>query len=314
MISDPITVETGVSTTRNDDRIGLGDAEPAIEAAHGLFEQRIAIDEQVSVYPRRSKDGLEARRRMAIASARSLGVEDEVSVIRADEQQRWTALTKLKDRRFVDIYKATGRVDPHADDGWFWWAETSAWLPSDRIGLSYYWDTPAGGYRFTGQMERDDGDLYKTELGVVARFGIGSNRLPPAGRYVSAPTGTFAGRIEGANGVNGPLSFADNWTKCWLGLVQTLRDPYGAIIAEAVSVPPALIFLESDGDLAVVDLPGQFSFPQITVDLVSGVALTAELTVKLGFQLEGESLFRFGDLGGLIPALILTPQWKLMRA
>ncbi len=253
-------------------------------------------------------DVRKARSLVAVAQSKALGVEAEMSQVMSAGTARLRGT--LSDYRRLDPNYVFVRPKPPVDVGVMWWGETDWWTPADRIGLYAYFDDAAGGVRFVGQIDYDDGDLWKGSVGARAIFGLGTNRMPPAGRYVSRPTSDLFGEVLGFTGLT---TFGDNWSKCWMHTDQTLRNASGAIVANAHAAQ-TLIFYEDDGSWGVTPLPGSLFFPEVAFDLDPTQPLTATLELKFDLQLEGVSLFRFGNFGGFVAALFRTPQWTLAKA
>ncbi len=299
-------------SVENPNREGAGDSLEAVEAAAAAHAEWLQFSAGPAIRGA-SPDERGKRGEVSAAFARSLGVESEVHDLLVLTRDRYTPLLTVL-HRFDPTYV---HITPHPVDaidvGGLWWAETSWWTPSDRIGLYAYFDDAAGGVRFVGQQDYDDGDLWKGSAGARAIFGLGTDRMPPRGRYQSRPTTDLLGEVMGFTGVNGPLNWGDDWCKCWLHTDQTVRSASGAIIANAHAVQ-TLIFFEDDGSHGVTPLPGSLFFPPVAFDLDPRQALTVTLELKFDFQLEGSAMFRFGNYGGFVASLFRTPQWHLERA
>jgi hypothetical protein len=296
---------------QNADRAGVGDAAESMAAAAAAQREwrEFGAGKPLAV----STPEQRARRReLSAAFARTVGVEADFDEAVKLARERYVAVTGLG-----DLIHPAPTFHPHpppvADVGVLWWGETAWWTPVDRIGLYAYFDDAAGGVSFVGQLDYNDGDLWKGSAGATAVFGLGTDRMPPAGRYVSRPSTDLFGEVIGFTGVSGPFSFGDNWCKCWLHTDQTIRSDTGAIIGNGHAVQE-LLFLESDGDQRVTPLPGSLFFPPVGFNLDPTHALTITLELKFDLQLEGDSLFRYGNYGGFVAALWRTPQWHIEQA
>ena len=135
--------------------------------------------------------------------------------------------------------------------------ETRWWTPGNLLGLTAF--GAADGIHFRGQLNWDDGDLWFGGTGMTAIYGIGSDRLPPAGWYRSIPRVNFWGEVWGFTGVSGPLSFGDNWSKCWVHASQKISVAGGPTIGQS-HWWDTLLFFESDGSHGVRSLPGTVAF------------------------------------------------------
>jgi hypothetical protein len=300
----PDATATGV--VNNEVEEGAGDAGDAVATAIAAREKWVEFS---TGEPIASASEAERAKRKEVALAAPAGAEPLMSEL--------LTLNKL---RFSPLFKVLGKFDqdyvpipyqPVVDQGMLWWARTSWWVPNDRIGLYAYWGD--GGVHFVGQLDYDDGDLWKGSAGASAAFGLGTDRMPAAGRYISTPTADLFGEVMGFTGVNGPLNWGDDWCKCWLHTDQTLRNASGAIIGNGHEARN-LIFYEDDGSFGVAPLPGTMLFPSVAFDLDPSQPLTVTLEVKFDFQLEGSSMFRFGNFGGFVAAFFRTPQWTIRRA
>lgn len=292
----------GVQVT-GDER-GLGDAQDAVAAAvQSQAAWRRFSDGQPLIA--RSADERAMLADASNAYATTMGVDS--AALAEILRKPFTGIQHVAN---VHIPVYAPRPKPVVGQGMFWWAETRWWTPGDRIGLYAYFDDAAGGVRFVGQQDYDDGDLWKGSAGATATFGIGTDRLPSPGVYRSAPSTDLHGELLGFTTVNGPWSFGDNWCKCWLHVDQTVRTTGGAIIANGHDARQ-VIFFEDDGSFGVVPLPGFLPFPPLQFYVGPGQPLTATLELKFDFQLEGGAMIRFGNFGGLVPALFRTPQWSL---
>jgi hypothetical protein len=283
----------------------LGDAREEVATAGANAERRIGREQG----PIRRDDEAEtaARRRLQNLMRERHGVGDEFDqALSAAYKSHLDSANLTDESPDIQIYEPPV-VSDSPDIGMFWWGESRRWVPN-IIGISIVEGTD--GIRFTGAMHRDNGNLWSGSTGDFAIYGIGSDRLPPPGFYRSAPRSNLFGEVWGATGLNGPLSFGDNWTKCWLHTDQTIRGPGGVVIAKNHRVDN-LLFMESDGDRRTRPLPGFLPFPEVTFFVAAGRPLIAELELKFEFQFEGGSWFRFGNFGGLIPALYQGFQWTL---
>jgi hypothetical protein len=97
----------------------------------------------------------------------------------------------------------------------------------------------------------------------------------------------------------------------WLHTDQTIRNANGDQIANAHDVKQ-IVFLEN-GTQDVKMLPGSLFMPPVAFDLDPHQPLTVTLQWLIDIQLEGDSLFRFGSLGGLMPTVLRTSNWTLQR-
>lgn len=294
----------------NGDIRGSGDSQQAVRAAAAAHADWLRISAAPSL-PGVGPDLRRTRAEIAAAVAKLIGVESQVRDLQALGRERYALLTRRAAERFDVTYVP---IVPHViDRGDLWWAHTDWWTPYEDHGIGAYFDDAKGGLSFYGEQAYDDGDLWKGSAGAAAFFGLGTDRMPAAGRYLSRPVGDLAGQVIGFTGVNGPFSFGDNWCKCWLHTDQTVRSASGATIVNSHACENVL-FLENDGDLALASLPGTLFFPPVAFDLDPGQALSITLEVKLDLQFDGEATFRFGNYRGLVAALFRTQQWHLEPA
>lgn len=293
-------------TQTNEDLGPLGDAQDAVATARQAYERRAALERQPG--PASTEAERAARERVQATLRDQRGGDAGLdSLVREASAHHYSLLDVVGPFPENPTFEAPPPAAPVPDVGMWWWAETNWWTPGNLLGLASYWED---GVRITGQLNWDDGDLWFGNTGVVARFAIGSDRLPPPGWYRSWPPTSLWGEVWGFTGVSGPFSFGDNWSKCWLHATQTVRGPSGAVIASG-HWWDTLLHFESDGSHGVRGLPGSLMFPAVNFFVSAGVPLTVELELKFDIQLEGSSAFRFGNYGGWVPSLFRTPQWNL---
>jgi hypothetical protein len=253
------------------------------------------------------------REKLDEAWAALLGVSDEAAAIveyERGQQRAWANRDGAFDHHFPPTV-----ADPVTDRGRMWWAHSEWSTAQSPIELFGFWDNDASGVKFVGQIVWDDGDLLS---GVVARargiFGLGSDRLPPAGQYFSRPTASLVGDVAGATGGSPFIGLTDQWSKCWLTVSQTVFNAAGQKLATA-SEPRELFFLDGRFSDQVVPLPGTIAFPMTSFSIKPGDAISIVLEIAFSIQLEGDhALFRFGNWGGSVPAFFHTPQWMLDSA
>ncbi|MGY1808131.1 hypothetical protein ACI8AF_12250 [Blastococcus sp. SYSU D00669] len=285
----------------------LGDALPLVVEAGTAHAARIARESRA--YQPLSSAERGARERLQVAAQRGAPADEELgSLVRDAYASHYLLRDMGEDSLELPNYGVVTSTDT-ADIGMWWWGQTSWWTPGHLLGLTAF--AQSDGVHFRGQLDYDDGDLWFGSAGVTAIYGIGSDRLPPAGWYRSAPRVNLWGEVWGFTGVNGPLSFGDNWSKCWLHANQKIMTEGGAIIAQNHWFD-TLLFFDSDGLHGVRGLPGSFTFPEVFVHVLPDRPLVAELELKFDIQLEGSSAFRFGNYAGWTEALFQASQWPLV--
>jgi hypothetical protein len=243
----------------NPNRVGAGNADEAIHMA-----AKMATEQLRRMYQARPSEALQKRRaaeKLATAAlARALGAEKIVAEASNLNALRRAELHAVFQRNDIQYRPRHQLCDPaNFDTGLLWWAETN-WWTGNRVGLYGHWDDNAGRVRLVGEVECYTGDLLKDNTGFTALFGLGSDGMPPAGRYTSSPDGDLLGVVMGTTGSRGVFDFSDYWSKCWLHLDQTVRSANGDVIANGHSVQQ-LIFMESSGEDNIVPLPGSIFFP-----------------------------------------------------
>ena len=221
----------------NEHRERSEDLAMALDAARAGYERRIAIaDEHQGVVMHIGEAERTARSRVAESLVRLMDVEGDVAAIKLEMERRVRA---LRDDRLQTV----GERDPSdfhplfpppppppppppAGIGELWWIETQFSVPSSPLGLNGFWDDAAGGMRLFGRLQYDDGDLWQGSVRVLHRFGLGRNRRPENGRYLSSPVGDLTGVIAGFIGE--PWWFGrffdspDHWSTADLALTQTV--------------------------------------------------------------------------------------------
>lgn len=215
-------------------------------------------------------------------------------------------------------YDFTPDLQPRATGiGEMWWARTDWSWPGSGNGTTSTMDLkhPDDGLHMSGRLRRQDGDLWKGSILVLAQFVLSTNRMPPggAGRFTSQPTCTFAGPMTGFTGDY----WGDNWSKCWMHTSQVIRGgPGGGIIGEGHE-PRTLIHLSQDDERVNISLPGFLRFPRVDFKLNPSHTVTTTLAVRLDFQLEGIAGLAFGRTSGteLVPgdAVLALSQWIVQR-
>ena len=296
---------TDIYTIANDDLAPLGDARAGVAAAGARARARIARNNQVfrplAASERAAREALQAARRRSPAA--------DPDVDRA-VREAYASHYQLRDRGEQSLVSldVAPVADAASDIGMWWWGESHWWWPGNLLGLSVF--DQADGLHFRGQLNWDNGNLYFGSTGVTAIFGIGSDRMPRPGWYRSIPRVNLWGSVWGFTGVNGPFSFGDNWSKCWLHTNQKISVAGGPMINQA-HWWDTMLFFESDGSHGARPLPGTFTLPEIFFEVRAGRPLVVEIEVKFDIQLEGSSAFRFGDYGGWTDAVFQSPQWSL---
>jgi hypothetical protein len=294
------------SRYKNHDTQALGDAEAAVAAAWEADEQLRKF--RAGNGPiRPAPQDLERQKKVALSFARMLGIEPA-------DLPFFTPHGHSPGDKVIGAHHMP-RVLPlppptSPDEGVLTFAEIRTWTPTTLIGLSTFID--GTGAQFVGQLEYDNGDLFWDNTGASAVFALPTDRMPPPGRYTSAPTCDLTGDIMGFCGVNGPFTFGDIWSKSWLHTDQTIRNADGDQIANAHDVKQ-IVFLENSGSQDLKMLPGSLFMPPVAFDLDPHQPLTVTLQWLIDIQLEGDSLFRFGSLGGLMPTILRTSNWTLQR-
>jgi len=298
---------SAVNTLVNHDLAPLGDARAGVAAAGERVSARIARENQayqpLGAAERAAREQLLSAQRHRQAAAP--GLDPALREAYASHYR----LRDLGEESLIP-FDVLPVADVGSDIGMWWWGQSNWWWPGNLLGLSVF--DQADGLHFRGQLNYDDGDLWFGSTGVTAIFGIGSDRLPPPGWYRSVPRVNLWGEVWGFTGVNGPFSFGDNWSKCWLHANQKISVAGGPMINQAHWFD-TLIFYESDGSHGVRGLPGTFTFPEVFFEVVPGRPLVAELELKFDIQLEGTSALRFGNYGGWVDAVWQSPQWTLFH-
>lgn len=289
----------------NGDLAALGDAAEGIREAGE--RALVGIKEAQAVYVAPPPQELDARADLAARTRQALGVDISAEELRAAYASHYALLDRGPET-FVTSPIALG-LHPLHSASW-WWGSTHWWVPTDLLGLAVH--GADDGVHFTGQLNWDDGDLWKGSAGMTAVFGIDSHRLPPPGLYRSQPSVNLAGQMWGFTGINGPWEFGDNWAKCWLNTHQRVSIPGGPVLAEGHRTD-TIIFFEDSGSHGVQALPGSYLGPEVFFD-VDGHSLICELEVRLDLQLEGTSAVRFGTYEGWREAICGVPQWRIRWA
>jgi hypothetical protein len=166
---------SSVGTMINADRSGEGDSAKAVEAATTAHRAWRNFRE-FRPLPPPSDALLLARKNVSRAWGRSAGIDSDVTAILDIERARRTKLrnaTKLFDYPLPPI---TPRAVTNA--GELWWAQTEWRIPQDRVGLYAYFDDSAGGVKFIGQLDYDDGDLWSSSVTATGTFALGTDRRP----------------------------------------------------------------------------------------------------------------------------------------
>jgi hypothetical protein len=296
-----------VSTLVNDDLAPLGDAQAGVARASVQAKARIARENRA--YQPLGASERAARQALQTAQRQRQAADSELDSAVREAYISHYRLRELSEDSLIP-FDIVPVADFRSDIGMWWWGESSWWWPGHLFGLSVF--DQADGLHFRGQLNYDDGDLWFGSTGVTAIFGIGSDRLPAPGWYRSVPRVNLWGEVWGFTGVSGPLSFGDNWSKCWLHANQKISVAGGPMINQAHWFD-TLLFFESDGSHGVRPLPGTFTFPEVFFEVVPGRPLVAELELKFDIQLEGSSAFRFGNYGGWTDAVFQSPQWSLFQ-
>ena len=294
----------GIRTSVNEDLAPLGDAAPHIERAAQEFHRRLEqehgpLDVTVPDEDLSALDGAWG----GTPNTRPMGGIDL-------PHPEWVGHLgrAVPDVKAVVPIEVLPGLWPNPDEGVWWWAQSRAWWPGSPIGMTGL--TQPDGIHFRGQIDRDNGNLWKSSFGVWSAFAIDSRRLPSPGWARSRPPANLRGSVAGLTGVSAPLTFGDQWAKCWLHLDHRVRDEDGAVIAEEHSVEN-LIFREHGGQHISRPLPGSVQYPELSFEIERHRPLITELEMKVDIQIEGGSSLRLGTWDQMIDTIYRGDQWKL---
>jgi hypothetical protein len=323
----------------NPDLSGAGDSAAAVAAAVAAHEEGRALAKHGRISPAAADgvarasveaqveeiDGVQEDQRREIPERSVMDSPGEGTASRMrpfDPNQRTPQHSSPGGERMrpFDPSKLTPHYSsPAVERGELWWAQTGWWQDHLPPGLSQAWHDGARAVMFDGDLFYNNDNLLMGSIGARAIFGLGTDRMPPKGRYISAPWGNVEGSVIGRTG---KTFSGDNWAKCWEHLDQTVRNGSGEVLGNEHRVQ-RLIFLEADGKEQIGEIPqkfGDFPFPPVSFDLDPKQPLTVTVEVRFDVQLEGESMFAFWPMnGGFLNSnahmLVLgNYQWTLQRS
>lgn len=242
--------------------------------------------------------------------------KNEISNNRLEKKQKVQAFF---DKIRHEEYGVSSHILDHhspAPDGIndMWWAQTLISTTHSQAMIAEFADNVI---IIGGQLNCDQGDLYKANITVNAQFGLGIERMSLDNNlYLSLPTANLNGYVDAATRGD-TCDFGDQWAKCWLNTYQYVYEglEFGN---QTILVPVGsnfdtreIVFIEERYSVDTGSLPNLFSLPAVQFPRLIGCkSIFIELIFSFDFQLEGDSTVRIGVNNN--PARLNTSQWKLI--